>query len=259
LRGAGRKGAAPPALSGTGWKDWIFMWFSGTLEKNPSMLRAQRSSEVRLVRYSWRSGVQRQDLPASGSLHGRREIVARRQEECIAMSLPSSFSASGSAIGPRPVPSFENQLMTCMPALRRYALALTRSPEDSQDLVHDLVALAIQKQHLWRPGSNLRAWLFTLQHNIFINQRRRSAGRTSTPIEEETLTFSVEADQEEKVSLMQTEAALQAIPAPQRIVVILVFVRGFSYAEAAQILNIPLGTVRSRLARAREHLRHMLQ
>src|SRR5215470_1327388 len=110
-----------------------------------------------------------------------------------------------------------------IPRLRRYARALTRNLDRADDLVQDTLVRAISKSHLWQDGTNLRAWLFTIMHNQHVNSVRRS--------------------------LRELERALGQLPAGQRQVVLLVGLEGMTYDEAAKILHVPIGTVRSRLAR----------
>jgi len=163
------------------------------------------------------------------------------------------------AAGKTPDTDFRSALVDHVPALRRYALGLTRKREDADDLVHDCLAQAIRKQHLWRPGSNLKSWLFTLLHNLFINEyRRRKARGTEVPFDTAYFRSEVTQGQPSDVTLSQLDRALGELPSEQREVVMLVSVQGFSYMEAAEIMQVPLGTIRSRLSRARGALRRRL-
>ncbi|APZ43951.1 RNA polymerase sigma factor [Acidihalobacter ferrooxydans] len=143
-----------------------------------------------------------------------------------------------------------------IPRLRRYARALVGDAVRADDLVQDTLERALRKFSLWRRGSDLRAWLFTLMHNIYINQRR--AERPNVPWDE-THDTPVRGRQEDQLVLRDLHTALEALPPEFREVVLLVGLEEFSYAEAARVLGIPPGTVMSRLSRGRERLRRMLE
>jgi len=149
----------------------------------------------------------------------------------------------------------------CIPALRRYATALLRNREDADDLVHDCLVRALDKLHTRRDDADVRAWLFTIMHNLFVSQLRRKksrpAGEPLTESREATLTLR--PDQETNLHFRDLVAALNRLPVEQRSVLLLVSVEDLSYAEAAGVLGIPIGTVMSRLARGRERLRQMTE
>lgn len=150
-------------------------------------------------------------------------------------------------------------LVRHLPRLRRYARALTGDAGRADDLVQDSLERAWSRRHLWRGDGDPRAWLFTIMHNVFANQARRYA---RTP----PLVALAEADTvdpgrynaETAVELRELAAAIAELPAPQREVLILVGLEQLSYEEVAGILNIPVGTVMSRLSRARRRLRDRL-
>lgn len=147
-------------------------------------------------------------------------------------------------------------LVEHLPRLRRYARALTRDPARADDLVQDTLERALAKLDLWRPGSDLRAWLFTLMHNLHVNQCR--AARAPDAELDEARDVPVSGGQMSALALRDIDAALAALPDEQREVILLVGLEQFAYAEAAGILGIPVGTVMSRLARGRERLRELL-
>jgi len=154
---------------------------------------------------------------------------------------------------------FTKLLETEIPRLRRYARALTRDPVRADDLVQDCLVRAIAKQHLWQPDTNLRAWLFTILHNQNINDIRRSIREeTKIPAEEVTPPLTVACDPTSALQIRDLERALATLAAEQRQVILLVGLEGMSYEEVATILNIPIGTVRSRLSRGRETLRRLM-
>jgi RNA polymerase sigma-70 factor (ECF subfamily) len=148
-----------------------------------------------------------------------------------------------------------------IPRLRRYARALTGSREAADDLTQDTLERAWGKRALWKPGTNLRAWMFTVMHNVHVNglksARRAVAGPGDT--EEERLPAASGTSVETGIVLGELRAALAALPDDQRAVVLLVGLEQLSYAEAAEVLGIPAGTVMSRLARGRERLRTLLE
>ena len=150
----------------------------------------------------------------------------------------------------------EPDLIEQLPRLRRYARALTGDAARADDLVQDTLERALAKLDLWQPGSNLRAWLFTLMHNLFVNQIR--VRRPQETAMEDALDEPVSGGQMEALAARDLHAALLRLPEDQRAVILLVGLEQFSYAEAAQVLGVPAGTVMSRLARARERMRHML-
>lgn len=145
-----------------------------------------------------------------------------------------------------------------IPGLRRYARALTGDGSRADDLVQDTLERALVKLHLWRPGSNLRAWLFTLMHNIFINQLRSQPAGASAGSGDEVAEVAVRATQSDWLEVSDLQAALLRLPEEQREVLLLVGLEQMSYEETADVLGIPIGTVMSRLSRARERLRGLL-
>jgi RNA polymerase sigma-70 factor (ECF subfamily) len=147
-------------------------------------------------------------------------------------------------------------LIEHLPRLRRYARALTGDVNRADDLVQDTLERALAKLDLWQPGSDLRAWLFTLMHNLFINQIRIK--RPQETVMEEALDEPVSGGQMEALAARDIHTALARLPEEQREVLLLVGLEQFGYAEAAQVLGVPTGTVMSRLSRARERMRQML-
>jgi RNA polymerase sigma factor (sigma-70 family) len=149
-----------------------------------------------------------------------------------------------------------------MPSLRRYALVLLRQDETrADDLVQDCLVRALSRWHLWRlPGGNLRAWLFTIMHNIYVNDVARAVARPQTiELTELTPGIGTPAGQGDRLALRDVAAGLDRLPEEQRLLLLLIGLEGFSYAEAAGITGVPVGTVMSRLSRARERLRDYLE
>lgn len=144
-----------------------------------------------------------------------------------------------------------------IPRLRRYARALVGDRYAADDLVQDTLERAINKFHLWRPGSDLRAWLFAIMHNVHVNQLRSRAARPETPLDDgDALPQSVpDTDRHE---LRDMQSAIAGLPSEQREVILLIALEQLSYSEVSKALEIPIGTVMSRLFRARERLRAQL-
>lgn len=147
-----------------------------------------------------------------------------------------------------------------IPRLRRYARALLRTnPSAADDLVQETLTRAVAKQHLWEPGTNLRAWLFTLMHNQHVNDVRRSVREgTSVDIDDMQNTMASPSDASASALLRDLDRGLTALPIEQRQAILLVGLEGMSYEEAAAILVVPIGTVRSRLSRGRDALRKLM-
>lgn len=150
----------------------------------------------------------------------------------------------------------DQRIVELIPRLRRYARALVRDRARADDLVQDTLERAWNKFHLWRPGSDLRAWLFTVMHNVHVNQVR--ASRDHTQYDEEAHESGIAGAQGAGLEIRDLEAALATLPVEQREVILLVALEDMSYAEVASTLGIPIGTVMSRLSRAREKLRALM-
>jgi RNA polymerase sigma factor (sigma-70 family) len=149
------------------------------------------------------------------------------------------------------------QLEPLIPALRRYARALVGNRADADDLVQDCLERAISRWYQRRDGA-VRAWLFTILHNLAVNRFRQSAARgRHLPIDETNEdNFGAAAVQEQKLMYQDVLNKLARLPEDQRAALLLVAVEDLSYADAAKVLNIPVGTLMSRLSRARERLQH---
>jgi RNA polymerase sigma-70 factor (ECF subfamily) len=147
-----------------------------------------------------------------------------------------------------------------IPRLRRYARFLLRNPQAADDLVQDTLVRAVAAVDSWQPDSNMRAWLFTIMKNVMRNDFRRAKNadiHVGEEIDNHPAT-AVDGNQEARVALADMQRALNDLPAEFKQVVLLCAVEGFQYEEVAAILNIPVGTVRSRLSRGRAALRVLL-
>jgi RNA polymerase sigma-70 factor (ECF subfamily) len=146
-----------------------------------------------------------------------------------------------------------------IPRLRRYARALARDVATADDLVQDCLTRALGKLHLWQEGTDLRAWLFTILHNQYVNQVRRAVREGSAVGLSETEPLLTRAPHQGKsLELRDLERAIAKLPEEQRSVILLVGLEGMRYEEVAEVLGVPVGTVRSRLSRGREALRRLM-
>ena len=153
-----------------------------------------------------------------------------------------------------------HQLVTeQIPRLRRYARALTSDRARADDLVQDTLMRALAKEHLWQRGTNLRAWLFTIMHNQNVNiVRHGMRDAAAVDVEQVSATLIATTDPTASSQLRELDRALSRLPLGQRQVILLVGLEGMSYDDAAEILGIPIGTIRSRLSRGRQTLRELL-
>ena len=155
---------------------------------------------------------------------------------------------------------FAKLLEAEIPRLRRYARALTRDVTRADDLVQSCLTRAVAKQHLWQPGTDLRAWLFTILHNQHVNEVRRSVREgVNVAVEDMAPVLTVQSNAYASLQLRDLEAAIASLPQEQRQVILLVGLEGMRYEEVAVILDVPVGTVRSRLSRGRDQLRRLME
>ena len=146
-----------------------------------------------------------------------------------------------------------------IPRLRRYARALTRDVVAADDLVQDCLVRGLAKLHLWKAGTDLRAWLFTILHNQYVNQVRRTVREgTAVSVSETDLSLTRAADQGKRLELRDLDRALARLPEEQRTVILLVGLEGMRYDAVAEVIGVPVGTIRSRLSRGREALRRLV-
>jgi RNA polymerase sigma-70 factor (ECF subfamily) len=144
-----------------------------------------------------------------------------------------------------------------IPRLRRYALALLRERTRADDLVQDTLERALRKFTLFRHGSNLRAWLFAIMHNTFVNQIRSGSQRQLMDIELDDTEPSPDTAEDATI-LRDLLGALERLAPEQREVILLIGLEQLSYEETARVLEVPVGTVMSRLSRARDRLRTLM-
>lgn len=145
-------------------------------------------------------------------------------------------------------------------AMRRYARSLTRDDQDADDVVQDALVRAIEGRATFQPDRSRRRWLLAIVHNVFFSTKRReSAEARRNSRFAETLTDQLEPAQEEHARLAQIARGFAALPEHQRAVLHLTAVEGLSYQQAAELLGVPVGTIMSRLSRARAALREREQ
>lgn len=148
-----------------------------------------------------------------------------------------------------------------IPHLRRYARALLGDADLADDLVQDALTRAMDRLHLWRPGSDMRAWLFTILHNQHVNAAKRRTRKPDSaglePVHENL--HAVQPAQGATRTIRDLDRALGQLSDDQCQVVLLVGLEGLSYAETAEVLGVPVGTVMSRLDRGRKRLRELME
>ena len=146
-----------------------------------------------------------------------------------------------------------------IPALRRYARVLTGDTWAADDLVQDTLERARNKWRLWAVGTDLRAWLFTVMHNLFVNQLRRPAHQMQAgAVDIDGLEHELPAPETGQAQAIDLQRCLLRLPQDQRSVLLLVCLENLSYREVAQITGVPVGTVMSRLSRARARLQELM-
>jgi RNA polymerase sigma-70 factor, ECF subfamily len=146
-----------------------------------------------------------------------------------------------------------------IPRLRRYARALTREVTAADDLVQDCLTRALSKVHLWQKGTDLRAWLFTILHNQYVNNVRRAVREGSAVgLSDSEPSLTTLPNQAKRLELRDLQRAIAKLPEEQRAVILLVGLEGMRYEEVARVLDVPVGTIRSRLSRGREMLRQLM-
>ncbi len=158
--------------------------------------------------------------------------------------------------------AFRQQLVALLPRLRRFALSLTGDMAEADDLVQAACERALSRFHQWRPGSRLDRWLFAIIHHLFIDERRTMRWKKPhLPLEEESLLLHAKNTMkklEARLQLGEVARAMRRMGETERMVLSLVCVEGMSYRDAAEIMEVPVGTVMSRLARARKKLHRLI-
>ena len=151
-----------------------------------------------------------------------------------------------------------DELLTWVPRLRRYARALAGNRDDADDLVQDTLERAWAKSGVWHGVADMRAWLFSIMHNLHVDGVRRPRVATQT-IDDDTPEVAMAPTQGERLAVLDLQAALDLLPIEQKEIVLLVALEDMAYADVAATLGIPIGTVMSRLSRGRERLRALME
>lgn len=153
------------------------------------------------------------------------------------------------------MPEFRRELVALLPRLRRFASVLARSPDDAADLLQAALERALRHAASWQPGTRLDSWLYRIMQNLWRDELR-SHRRRAEPLDAAAEVIGVDGREvtTQHIQSAEARAALGALPEEQRVVVALVVLEGMSYRETADILAVPVGTVMSRLARARTKL-----
>lgn len=152
----------------------------------------------------------------------------------------------------------EEQMTVCIPSLRRYARALVGNRSMAEDLVQDTLERGWSRLNSWQHGSDMRAWLFSIMHNLFVDTVRRQRMSTEA-YDEDKEASDLSEPQMNRMLVMDLHTSLSKLPMEQREVLLLVSLEELSYEEVANTLSIPVGTVMSRLFRAREKLRFLME
>jgi RNA polymerase sigma factor (sigma-70 family) len=157
--------------------------------------------------------------------------------------------------------AFEQDLLELLPRLRRFARSLTRNIDDADDLCQMALERALLKRDQWQAGTRLDSWMYRITRNIWIDTVR-AAGRRENVANDDDAMQNVAGDDhqrmEERMQLSDVDRAMECLPLEQREAIVLVLVEGFAYKEAAALLDIPIGTLTSRLVRGREALQREL-
>jgi len=154
--------------------------------------------------------------------------------------------------------NFGEQVGSLLPRLRRFARALTRHPQDADDLVQLAVERALLRSQQWRPESSLTNWMLAIVRNAWIDETRSRRRRDAVLAPEDEAAEVGDTGTDRDIELWSIQSALEQLPDEQRLAVALVLVEGLSYREAAQVMDVPIGTLTSRLARGRLALQAML-
>ena len=160
-----------------------------------------------------------------------------------------------------PSPSFEDQLGALLPRLRRFAHALSRDSADADDLTQATIERALRSKAQWQPGTRLDSWSYRIMRNLWIDTARvrsRRAKLEAPPAEAESVGEDPREAMDAAVDLKRIMAAMEQLPDEQREVVALIVIEGFGYREVCEMLDLPIGTVSSRLVRGRTRLLAMV-
>jgi RNA polymerase sigma-70 factor (ECF subfamily) len=156
-------------------------------------------------------------------------------------------------------PRFKADLIAAIPSLRAFAVSLSQNADKADDLVQETLVKAWDKHESFQMGTNLKAWLFTILRNEFYSQMRKRGREVQDTDGAMTARLAVHPSQQGKLDLQDFRGALEQLPEDQREAIILIGASGFSYEEAAEICGCAVGTIKSRVSRARTRLQDILQ
>lgn len=154
--------------------------------------------------------------------------------------------------------SFKSDLLSAIPSLRAFAMSLAQNADKADDLVQETLVKAWDKQASFQPGTNLKAWVFTILRNEFYSQMRKRGREVQDSEGIMTERLAVHPSQHGSMDLDDFRTALETLPEDQREAIILIGASGFSYEEAALICGVAVGTIKSRVSRARSRLQEIL-
>jgi RNA polymerase sigma-70 factor (ECF subfamily) len=190
-----------------------------------------------------------------------RALYGNPSEEKLPSELTTLIERLEAAICSRGEPfdrAFADEILSYAQSLRAFAVSLTRNVEQAEDLLQETILKALSNQDRFMPGSNLRAWLFTILRNLFHSNYRKARREVEDPQGAFADTLITIPDQMAKLDMQDFESALAKIPRDQREALMLVGAEGLSYEEVAQILGVKVGTIKSRVNRARNQLAELL-
>jgi RNA polymerase sigma-70 factor (ECF subfamily) len=153
---------------------------------------------------------------------------------------------------------FKEQLVSAIPSLRAFALSMIRDRDKADDLVQEAITRAWTKQDRFEPGTNLMAWLFTILRNTFYSHYRKQGREVADPDGAYATRLKTRPEQQSHLDFKDMQAALQLLPSDQREALLLIAAEGLSYEEVAEITGVAVGTVKSRVNRARGRLAKLL-
>jgi RNA polymerase sigma-70 factor, ECF subfamily len=203
-------------------------------------------------------------LDSSIQAHLGRHLQAEYKEVCAAplparlaelvVSLERALLLQGGSASPE----FRDGLLKALPNLRAFAISLTRDGDRSDDLVQDTILRAWNKRETFTPGTNLSAWLFTILRNAFYSEHRKRVREVEDPGGDQAARLTTAPDQVSKLELRDLQEALQRLRPDQREALLLVAAEGMSYEDAAAVCGVAVGTIKSRVNRARTQLAALL-
>jgi RNA polymerase sigma-70 factor (ECF subfamily) len=156
------------------------------------------------------------------------------------------------------ISQFNQDIVSLIPHLRAFGRMITQNPDKANDLVQDTIVRALRAEHQFTPGTNMKAWLFTILRNLHVNNLRRNKIRFDS-IEDGALDyFAVASNQESHLELKEMQRCMTKLSREHREILILVGASGFSYEEAAEICKCAVGTIKSRLSRGRQELYELM-